>query len=170
MNNNKSKRPKFKTSLSWKEKVLILIATLSILVMWLYLYSMWNNLPDVVPTHFGFSGVPDRYGNKYSLLAIPIIALIMHILLSVLSKMPQYFNYPVSVTDKSAEDLYKIGKQLIILLDLEISLMFLILLWEDIQTAIGEINGLGIEVMCISMVIIFGTVIYETIRMMKIKD
>jgi hypothetical protein len=47
--------------------------------------------------------------------------------------------------------------------------MFLILLWENIQTVLGSISGLEIEITCISMVIILSTVIYETKRMMKFK-
>ena len=164
------KRPKLKISLSWKEKMLILISTFCVIAMWVYLYIVWSNLPSIIPIHFGISGAPDRFGNKSSVLLLPIIASIMHILLVFLSKMPRCFNYPVKVTEKNGEALYKIGKELIILLDMEISLMFLILLWEDIQTAIGNISGLGIEIMCMSMVIILGTVIYETIRMKRFKS
>ena len=167
---NNEKRPKLKISFNWKEKLIVLISTLSIISMWLYLWIMWNEIPNIVPTHFGFSGAPDRFGSKSSLFALPIISSIMHILLVVLSKMPQYFNYPVKVTEESAAALYKIGKQLILLMDMEIALMFLMLMWENIQTAIGSISGLGIEMMGISMFIILGTVIYETIRMMKFKS
>jgi uncharacterized membrane protein len=166
---NSEKRPKLNISLSWKEKMLILISTLCVIAMWVYLYIVWSNLPSIIPIHFNISGTPDRFGNKSSVFLLPIIGSIMHILLVVLSKMPHCFNYPVSVTENSAEALYKIGKQLILLLDMELSLMFLILLWEDIQSAIGNISGLGIGIMFISMAIIFGTVVYETIRMRRFK-
>jgi len=166
---NSEKRPKLKIELSWKEKILILISTLYVIAMWVYLYIAWSNLPSIIPIHFGISGAPDRFGNKSSVFLQPIIASIMHILLAVLSKMPHCFNYPVKVTEKNGEALYKIGKELILLLDMEISLMFLILLWEDIQSSIGNMSGLGIEVMFISMVIILGTVVYETIRMRRFK-
>ena len=167
---NSDKRPKLKISLSWKEKVLILISTLSIITMWLYLYIMWDNLPDIVPTHFGFSGVPDNFGNKNSLFIIPIMASILHLTLALLSKIPHSFNYPVNVTDKNAEALYKIGKQTMLLLDMEISLLFAILLCKSIQTAIGNESGLGIVIVPIFMVIILGTVIYETIKMKRFKS
>lgn len=52
---------------------------------------------------------------------------------------------------------------------MDISFMFLILLWESMQTAIGKISGLKIEITCRFMAIIIGTVIYETRRMMKFK-
>lgn len=166
---NSEKRPKLKISLSWKEKILILISTLCVIAMWVYLYISWSNLPSIIPIHFGITGAPDRFGNKSNVFLLPIIASIMHILLVVLSKMPHCFNYPVSVTEKNGEALYKIGKELILLLDMELSLMFLILLREDIQLAIGNTGGLGIGIMLISMAIILGTVVYETIRMNRFK-
>jgi len=163
------KRPKLKISLSWKEKMLILISTFCVIAMWVYLYIAWSNLPSIIPIHFGISGAPDRFGNKSSVLLLPIIASIMHILLVFLSKMPRCFNYPVKVTEKNGEALYKIGKELILLLDIELCLMFIILLWRDVQSAIGNTSGLGIGIMCISMAIILSTVVYETIRMRKFK-
>jgi uncharacterized membrane protein len=166
---NSEKRPKLKISLSWKEKILILISSLCVIAMWVYLYIVWSNLPSIIPIHFDISGVPDRFGNKSSVFLLPITALIMHISLVVLSNMPHCFNYPVKVTEKNGEALYKIGKQLIILLDMELSLMFLILLWEDIQNSIGNISRLGIGRMFISIAIIIGTVVYETIRMRRFK-
>jgi uncharacterized membrane protein len=166
---NSEKRPKLKISLSWKEKILILISTLCVIAMWVYLYISWSNLPSIIPIHFGITGAPDRFGNKTSVFLLPIIASIMHILLVVLSKIPHCFNYPVSVTEKSAEVLYKIGKELILLLDMELSLMFLIILREDIRLAIGNTGGLGIGIILISMAVILGTVVYETIRMNRFK-
>jgi len=166
---NSEKRPKLKISLSWKEKILVLISTLCVIAMWVYLYIAWSNLPSIIPIHFGISGAPDRFGNKSSVLLLPIIASIMHILLVFLSKRPNCFNYPVSVTEKNGEALYKIGRELILLLDMELSLMFLILLREDIQLAIGTTGGLGIGIMFISMAIILCTVVYETIRMRRFK-
>lgn len=56
-----------------------------------------------------------------------------------------------------------------ILLDMEISLIFAILLFKSIQTAIGNERGLGIVIVPIFMVIILGTVIYETTRMKRFK-
>ena len=167
---NNEKRPKLKISFNWKEKLILLISTLPIIAMWLYLWIMWNEIPNIVPTHFGFSGVPDNFGNKKSLFIIPIIASILHLTLALLSKIPHSFNYPVNVTDKNAEALYKIGKQTMLLLDMEISLLFAILLCKSIQVAIGNESGLGIVIVPIFMVIILGTVIYETIRMKRFKS
>jgi len=39
----------------------------------LYLGIIWNTLPDIVPTHWGTSSKPDAYGNKTTLIAMPVI-------------------------------------------------------------------------------------------------
>lgn len=50
------------------------------------IYILWNEITNIVPTHFGFSGSPDNFGNKNSLFIILIIALILHLTLVLLSK------------------------------------------------------------------------------------
>ena len=38
---------------------------------YVYLATIWSNLPDQVPTHFNIKGVADNWSNKTSLLIIP---------------------------------------------------------------------------------------------------
>lgn len=161
-------RPNIKIPLSWKDKTLILTATILFVFILLYLKMVWSDILEVIPTHFGFSGAPDRFGSKSSLFIIIIIGASIHILLSFLSKIPKFYNYPVSVTEKNAVVLYKIGRQLILLIDLEASVLINVLAWEDIQAALGKMHGVTPE-MFIIIGIIFFTIIYETVRMVKAK-
>lgn len=165
---NNDERPNIKIPLSWKDKTLILTATILFVFILLYLKMVWSDIPEVIPTHFGFSGAPDRFGSKSSLFIIIIIGAGIHILLSFLSKIPKFYNYPVSVTEKNAEVLYKIGRQLILLIDLEASVLINVLAWNDIQVALGKMHGVAPEMFMI-IGIIFFTIIYETVRMVKAK-
>src|SRR2546429_9503252 len=54
----------------------------------------WLTLPAIIPTHYGFSGVPNAYGGKRSLLTIPIVSVCLAVLLAVLSRFPHRYNYP----------------------------------------------------------------------------
>ena len=40
----------------------------------------WNQIPDVIPAHYGLSGVSDSYASKYSLLILFLIVLFLLIL------------------------------------------------------------------------------------------
>lgn len=167
---NDEKRPDLNIQLTWRDKAIILISTAPIVLILVYLKMVWSEIPEIIPTHFEFSGVPDDFGSKNSLFIIVIIAVSLHILLSILSKVPKCYNYPVSITEKNAEPLYKIGKQLIILIDLEISFLFSILIWENVQTALGKANGVNSKILFLFIGAIFVTLIYEIVKMYKVKS
>lgn len=162
------KRPNINLPLTLKDKVLILISTIPIIFMVVYLKIIWNDIPEIIPTHFGFSGAPDDFGSKKSLFIIIIISISLHMLFAFLSKKPQYYNYPVSITDGNAESLYKIGRQLILVTDLEVSIFLSVLIWQNIQAALGKIYGVS-EMIFPFIGVLFFTIIYEIIRMSKVK-
>ena len=49
---------------------LIILAAL-IIIPYVYLASVWGELPDQVPMHYGIDGEPDRWGSKSNLLYLP---------------------------------------------------------------------------------------------------
>jgi uncharacterized membrane protein len=167
---NNEKRPNFNFPLTWKDKAIILISTAPIIVVLVYLKMVWNDIPEVIPTHFGFSGVPDAYGNKTSLFIIVIIAVSLHLVLAVLSKFPEYYNYPFQITEKNSEPLYKIGRQSMLLIDLEISFFLSALTWQNVQAAMGKIQGINSGFLFLFLLVIFLTVIVEIAKMNKCKE
>ena len=42
-------------------------------VPWIYLSIIWNQLPETIPTHFGISGLPDKFGQKNEIIVAPAI-------------------------------------------------------------------------------------------------
>jgi uncharacterized membrane protein len=48
-----------------------IILWLFLLIPYIYLYQIWDQLPDIVPTHFNFSGEADGWSSKRSLLFLP---------------------------------------------------------------------------------------------------
>jgi uncharacterized membrane protein len=94
--NNKSKRPKLNIPKSNLEKILGIIAILGVLASWIYLIVSWKRIPLRMPTNFGFSGNPDAWGGRGSIISLPIVESLLYILISTTSKFPQYFNYMVN--------------------------------------------------------------------------
>ena len=167
---NSEKRPVLNFPLTWKDKTLILIATIPIIFMLLYIKIAWSNIPEIIPTHFGFSGTPDAYGNKRSLFVILVIAIMLHLLLAMLSKFPQYYNYPFEITEKNVEPLYKIGRQTMLLIDLEISFFLSVLTWQNVQAAMDKIQGINSGFLFLFLVVIFGTIIFQIVKMNRFKE
>lgn len=68
-------------------------------------------LPDVVPTHFGMDGNPDKHGSKMVLIFIPLITLAVNFFFQFMSRRPaDKFNYPVEITPENAETQYGLAK------------------------------------------------------------
>ena len=72
----------------------------------------WDNLPDVVPSHFDAAGVPDAYGDRSVLLLEPVVALALWALLAVARRRPELWNFPVRVTPRNRAALYAIGEKM----------------------------------------------------------
>lgn len=68
------------------KKELPLIAI--VLLPFLYLAYIWNQLPDKVPVHWNFKGEIDRYGDKAERILIPVLLpLLMYVIFSVVPKI-----------------------------------------------------------------------------------
>ena len=78
----------------------------------MYLVATWGNLPERVPIHFNAHGIPDRYGKKGSLLLEPILGLLILALLMFCQRFPQWWNYPVAVTEENREHIFEIASKM----------------------------------------------------------
>jgi uncharacterized membrane protein len=95
------KRPVLDLPLSRLEIVLrVLVVGIAACIVQLAL--VWAALPARVPVHFGVTGRPDRYGSKSLLLILPAIAAVLTLLLTLVARFPQSFNFSVRVTAENA--------------------------------------------------------------------
>lgn len=67
------------------KKELPLIAI--VLLPFIYLGSVWSELPNKVPMHWGVNGEVDRYGDKLEMLLIPfLLPVLIYVILMVIPK------------------------------------------------------------------------------------
>ncbi len=99
----------------------------------------YTDLPEEIAIHYNAKGVADGFGHKSTIWMLPIIGLAMYagLFLITTKVKPHLFNYPVKVTEANAEKLYTMSFQLIILLNIIITLLFLILSIEMIGGSMG---------------------------------
>ncbi len=90
-------------------RITTLISALIILAATILLVINWPQIPDQVPTHFGFNGEADAYGGKGTLIFMDILAWGLLIGMTVISKYPNKMNYPVKVTEENKNRLYFLG-------------------------------------------------------------
>ncbi len=62
-----------------KHKIRIIISSIIILIPILFGLIMWNDLPDIMTTHFGIDGKADGFGGKaFTVFVVPCIFLVAH--------------------------------------------------------------------------------------------
>ena len=91
----------------------------------IFLLVTWKSIPDIVPTHFNFSGNADSYGSKNTLIFIPIIMIAVFTLIAVSERFPGTWHFPVEITDENREQLFQIGTYMLAAIKLLIVCLFI---------------------------------------------
>lgn len=162
-------RPRLDLPRSGLEIVLDLTSLIITVLIWVYLIYAWKELPNRIPTHFGFSGVPDAWGGKGSLLFLPIMGTGLYLLLTIIKRFPQSFNYLVTITEENAQRQYKNVRTMMSWLTVELAILFFFLEYQSVLAAQSGSSGLGVLFLPVYMIIVFGTIGVYIYRMAKMK-
>lgn len=65
------------------------------------------NTPENIPLHFNAQGEIDRWGKSWTIIGLPLIALVLYGLLTLIQHRPQWCNYPVKITNENREQAYR---------------------------------------------------------------
>ena len=112
---------------------IMLAATIGLLVVWGVYLANYNRLPQIIPTHFGASGLPNHWGNRSMLTMFPILSLAAY----VAAMGVHYLVLPIR---RPATPL---SGSVIFLLMAEIIWLWFFLEWQTIRVALGQAIGLG---------------------------
>src|SRR5665647_1280270 len=119
------------------ERLHSIVAIAVLLLNFSYFAVKWADLPNTVPIHFNGAGDADGWGSRYVLIILPLLALVLFIGLSVISKYPYKFNYLVEITEENARKQYTNGRLLVSWLKLEIVLLFGYIEWYIVHAVMG---------------------------------
>ena len=136
-------RPKIKLTLSPLDNKLELTSKIFLVIMWGLTIYTFLKLPTTIPIHFNASGQADNYGNKMTLLILPIISTIIYFGVTQLNKYPHIFNYMTKITEENAPKQYSIATRMLRFLKLAIVVIFSLIILFTYLTTIGVTNGLG---------------------------
>jgi uncharacterized membrane protein len=88
-----------------------------------------DKLPARIPTHFDAAGHANGWGSPHTLFLLPIIALGVYLLLTVVARFPGAFNYPVEVTPENRPRLEALALDLLAWVKAEMAGMFAAVAW-----------------------------------------
>ncbi|MDX2055073.1 MAG: DUF1648 domain-containing protein [Polyangiaceae bacterium] len=111
-------RPKLEIPRTKLENVVRALSTVCTVGLDLYAVIVRRRLPEVVPTHFGVSGIPNAWGPKWILFLVPALATLAYLAMMLVERVPHAFNYPVQVTAANAPRLYLIARRWLGIIDL----------------------------------------------------
>lgn len=94
-----------------------------------------SRLPDRVPTHFDASGKANGSGSPHAMIFMPLIAGAIYLLMSLASRFPAAFHYPVRSTPQILPRLQTITLNLLAWLKVELAWLFAILQWVFVRAA-----------------------------------
>ena len=151
------------------EKIIEIIGYIILLAYWLVIITTYQNLPEKIPIHYNGLGEVDNYSKKSSIFLLPIIGSFIFIILTMINKNPENFNYSIKITEENAENQYKNSIKMIRLLKIIVIVIFFLIDFKTIKIAIGESEGLGNWFLPLTIGIIFIPIIYFANKSYKMK-
>lgn len=123
-------------------------------------------LPESIPTRFSLLGHPVAWSSPTILLLPPVITGLLYLLLSVVARYPEHFNYPVEVTEGNRRHLQMLALELLTVLKLEVVYSFVFVQQAYILAA-RYTHGLPVALLPTLLVVFIGTVAWYVIAMLK---
>lgn len=149
------------TPLMWAiEAATLLILFFNII----YLAAIWPQVPELVANHYNFAGQADGWGGKATLWLMPGLSFLLYLGMTASLFAPdKYFHVPVKLTEQNREAVLAATHRMMCLLKLVIIALMAIL---SIAAARGA--SLPLPLMIISMVLLFGVLVYYFIDLFRI--
>ncbi|WP_199246439.1 DUF1648 domain-containing protein [[Phormidium] sp. ETS-05] len=126
------------------------------MVLW-----FWAQLPPTIPIHFGIGGYADLFGPKITILILPAVAVFSYILMTLVSRHPHTWNYPVPITPENAERQYKIGMQVLLWMKTQMLWMLVFVVWQMIWVAVGKATTVNVAAIFALLGVVLGTSWYH---------
>lgn len=160
-----SKRPVVTLTFTKADRVLEYAGYLLWLLFWGMVVWMYPLLPEEIPIHFNGVGDADGFGSKDTIFLTPIIATFLVLLLSVLERNPENFNYTLEITEDNAPRQYLLGARMMRWMKLLLIILFMVIDYFTMEVSLGKREGLGAWFLPITLGILFMVIaftIYES--------
>ncbi|PIE50230.1 MAG: hypothetical protein CSA38_04350 [Flavobacteriales bacterium] len=156
-------RPRIKLNISTTDIIIEIIGWLMLASIWVFTVLNYNDLNEVIPTHYNAKGEADAFGNKANIFQLPMVITILFIGMTILNRFPHIFNYPVEITAQNAKYQYENATRLIRMLKLVFVFIFGVIIFETV----GNKHFISIWFLPLLFILIFTPIIYYLIKSSK---
>ena len=74
-----------KLNLTTADRVIEVVGLICLIQIWIFTLSNYYSLPETIPIHYNGAGEVDRIGEKWNILALPIVSSILFMGLTILN-------------------------------------------------------------------------------------
>ncbi|MBE7170073.1 MAG: DUF1648 domain-containing protein [Williamsia sp.] len=161
-------RPKVKLTLSRLDHILEITSKIVLAIMWVLMLYIFFKLPAVIPIHFGSTGQADGYGNKTTILFLPVLATVIYFGMTQLNKRPHILNYPVKITVNNALRQYTLATRMLRFIKVAVLIILSLIILFTYLTTIGVANGLGSWFLPFALgILLLPTIVLISLSLMK---
>lgn len=125
-------------------------------------------LPGRIPTHFNAAGQPDGWGTPGMLWLLPVVAAVIYILMTLVSRFPGAFNFPMRSTPAVRRQLEAIALNLIGWLKVEVIGLFAWIQYETVHFARRGQGTLPALFLPAAIMAVWGTIGWHIVAMRRI--
>lgn len=120
------------------DKVIEVLSILAVLYITALLVFNYADLPNRIPTHYNFEGVPDGWGSKSTVIVVWVVAIFVYIGMTILSRYPGLYNFPVEITEQNISIQYKLAIKLVRTLKLALVVTFMLIMYSSLQVEASQ--------------------------------
>ncbi len=124
-------------------------------------------LPSRIPSHFDAAGHVNGWGSPVTLLFMPVFAVALYLLLSLVARFPSVFNYPVKVTEFNRAQLEQLALNLISWTKAEVLTFFAWMELVMVQAARNPAHGFKPYPVFMFVGILFATIVGFIVAMFR---
>ena len=133
--------------------------------MFIYVFTLWDSLPQKLPTHFDFSGQADAWGGKESIWLLPTIYLGMVMTSLFIRKFPERMRIPLKQTGEQKRRTTVLALEMVSILNLQLGLMFIYIIDSSVHGDQSSGYTLGTWFVPMVLFVTLGTIAIYFVRM-----
>ena len=144
------------------------VGTAALLTLVFFTFILWPDVPQKIPNHFSFWGVPDSWGLKGLLPTMIYVSVFIIILFTVISRFPRAINFPIKVDEQKIKQHLQLRFSLILWFKTELVLITSYIGIQGMRIALGQTESLGTLFGPIMVLILIGTGAIYIFRAVKL--
>ncbi len=130
-------------------------------------------LPERIPVHFDAAGVANGWGPPSTLIFLPVIAVVIYLVVTVVSLLPTGIKSSTPLTPESREQIQALTRRMLAWLKLELVGLFLCIQWfilSGIREGSNNIPPLAVPAFLVAIFVNVGWHLVAVFRSMRLAE